>query len=572
MYTDQRFTDMLIVVDGVQFRVHKLILAAQSPFFEAMFYNQSMVESTTDSVQLKETDAEIFSLLLKVIYSGCLRSVEQLDADTLVRLYILLERYQFVKFENSLLREIAGKYLRQENFWHFLDVAIYYNVNPFIDLCFKYFDLSGKASKTDSTSTIFDQSFLFSLEDFAKISHDTLKTLLDRNLDCSELLLLRATQKWIEYNQNSITNNEKWLLYKRIRLNLIPEDDLMNSIKVSDIDFSDLSEALELIRSRYGNILEFYLLTSYGVSKKSLNFQELVKKARQSILKNRALCISNYNICKEEFGFYMNNFDFIDNTEVDLLGIEKPVEIIINLGFPFLLNYIDMVLSDMKGDKFSYLIEYSVDGFNWIVLYDYRKYLCSNHQTLFFNQIVSRYFRIKGFHQNRMDNRTRRAFKSIKSFKALYEECNATIDVRMTDGILHAAYYSCQIKHRVYCDMTTNSPLGERYYCQRGVKEDTTSESYFKPIFILLDQPIMQNSFTFKLYDNDSRSYSYSVDIFDQHKIIWDCVADRSTEPCSGWQNIVFSSRPVNLIRITGHKIFNSTCNEFRIVKFNFSF
>ena len=196
LYLDSRHTDVKIVVDGTEFKVHKLILAAQSSFFETMFYNRSWIDPSDSSedqsdhheVELKETDAEIFGLLLKIVYGGCLEHAEQLDGDILVRLYILLSRYQFVQFENSLLHEIAENLLKPDNFWHFLDISIYYNVNSFIELCFEYFDLFTIRDKSGKSE---DQSALFANEDFVKISHDTLKLLLDRNLNCPELLLLK---------------------------------------------------------------------------------------------------------------------------------------------------------------------------------------------------------------------------------------------------------------------------------------------------------------------------------------------------------------------------------------------
>lgn len=236
-------------------------------------------------------------------------------------------------------------------------------------------------------------------------------------------------------------------------------------------------------------------------------------------------------------------------------------------------------MSDVRGDKFSYLIEYSVDSYNWNTLYDYRKYLCSNHQTLFFNPIVCKYFRIQGFHQIRMDSRTRKVFETIKSFKAFYQDFNTKIDVRLVDGILLTSFYAFQIQHRVYCDSTIETPtLSHRYYKNRLSFCYDDSESYvfsgankffFKPIVVLLDQPIMLSSFQFQLYDIDDRAYSYVVEILDQDK--WTCVADRSNEACRSWQTIIFSLRPVNLIRIRGIKIYNSEAKEFCIIKFDFS-
>ena len=172
--------------------------------------------------------------------------------------------------------------------------------------------------------------------------------LTSRCLHCS------ATQRWIDANANSITNNEKWLLVKRIRLNLISEHDLLNCVKISEIDYYDLSEALDLIQSRYDNIIDFYLLTNFGVTKQSLDYHEAAQKARNSIVRNRAFFIANYNVCQEDFGFRVNKGDnFDESVDIDLTSgkfdiieskkklsfLSPSIDKIIELFFLFLSNY-----------------------------------------------------------------------------------------------------------------------------------------------------------------------------------------------------------------------------------------
>lgn len=195
LYLEGRLTDVKIAVGGSDFSAHKLILASQSPFFEAMFYSSGMLESNASEVTLKETDAEIFALLLKIVYGGKLEEAENIGVDALVRLYILLERYQFVAFETTLLAEIAKKLLAPANFWQFLDVAVYYDVPAVLDLCLDYLEsLATSASNAvinlNSTALLGRQVQLFNSPHFLKISQDTLKVLLDKNITCSEMCLL----------------------------------------------------------------------------------------------------------------------------------------------------------------------------------------------------------------------------------------------------------------------------------------------------------------------------------------------------------------------------------------------
>ena len=141
------------------------------------------------------------------------------------------------------------------------------------------------------------------------------------------MFIYSATQRWIDANGNAITNNEKWLLVKRIRLSLISEYDLLNCVKISTVDYNDLTEALELIQTSYDNIIDFYLLTNYGVTKQSIDYHEFIKKARVGILKNRSFFISNYNICQDDFGFRINNDQNLDESmDVDNVGKFENIE------------------------------------------------------------------------------------------------------------------------------------------------------------------------------------------------------------------------------------------------------
>lgn len=199
LYLEGRFTDVKIIVGGSEFNAHKLILASQSLFFEAMFYNTQMLESRSSEVTLKETDSEIFALLLKIVYGGRLEEAEKISADMLVRLYILLERYQFVKFETRLLAQIGKKLMGNSNFWQFLDVAVYYDVSLVLELCFAYLEslaqsASNAVENLNSIALFEKQAALFNSANFVNISHETLKVLLDRNITCSEVRLLEYVQ------------------------------------------------------------------------------------------------------------------------------------------------------------------------------------------------------------------------------------------------------------------------------------------------------------------------------------------------------------------------------------------
>ncbi|KAM6918781.1 actin-binding protein IPP isoform 2-T2 [Xenentodon cancila] len=63
------FCDVGLKVGGQVFRVHRLVLAASSPYFSALF-SGGMREADKDEIQIIGVDTEIFEILLDFIYTG----------------------------------------------------------------------------------------------------------------------------------------------------------------------------------------------------------------------------------------------------------------------------------------------------------------------------------------------------------------------------------------------------------------------------------------------------------------------------------------------------------------------
>ena len=63
------FCDVRLRVGERVFRVHRLVLAASSPYFCALF-SVGMKEADKDEVQILGVDAGIFEVLLDFIYTG----------------------------------------------------------------------------------------------------------------------------------------------------------------------------------------------------------------------------------------------------------------------------------------------------------------------------------------------------------------------------------------------------------------------------------------------------------------------------------------------------------------------
>lgn len=69
MRNGQHFCDVQLQVGKETFHAHRLVLAASSPYFAALFTG-GMKESSKDIVQILGVEAGIFQLLLDFIYTG----------------------------------------------------------------------------------------------------------------------------------------------------------------------------------------------------------------------------------------------------------------------------------------------------------------------------------------------------------------------------------------------------------------------------------------------------------------------------------------------------------------------
>lgn len=63
------FCDVRLNVGGQMFTVHRLVLAASSPYFSALF-SGGMREADKEEVQIMGVETEVFEVLLDFIYTG----------------------------------------------------------------------------------------------------------------------------------------------------------------------------------------------------------------------------------------------------------------------------------------------------------------------------------------------------------------------------------------------------------------------------------------------------------------------------------------------------------------------
>uniref|UniRef100_A0A0A6YWS7 TD and POZ domain containing 8 n=3 Tax=Mus musculus TaxID=10090 RepID=A0A0A6YWS7_MOUSE len=69
LWENSLFTDCCLLVAGHEFRAHKVILAARSPVFRAMFEHEMKVR-LTNRVEIHDLDPQVFKEMMGFIYTG----------------------------------------------------------------------------------------------------------------------------------------------------------------------------------------------------------------------------------------------------------------------------------------------------------------------------------------------------------------------------------------------------------------------------------------------------------------------------------------------------------------------
>lgn len=121
---NQLYSDFLIVVKRKKFKVHRAILASQSPVFKTMF-DGCMQESIQNQSKVDHVKPEIFAHLLSFIYSE--KIPENLE-DVAMELYEAAHYYQVENLKEICEEEVYGQ-LTAENALEMYKWAFLYEID-----------------------------------------------------------------------------------------------------------------------------------------------------------------------------------------------------------------------------------------------------------------------------------------------------------------------------------------------------------------------------------------------------------------------------------------------------------
>lgn len=134
MKQEDYLCDFTITVKSYEYRVHKAILSAGSPFFKAMFKHGTS-ENQAGKVEMKDVDSECVKSCIDFMYSG---QFDIPDGKTRQLLHVAI-MMQLEKVKEAI-RSLLDKQLNAMNFYETRNIANMYNLQTLSTKCEKYFE------------------------------------------------------------------------------------------------------------------------------------------------------------------------------------------------------------------------------------------------------------------------------------------------------------------------------------------------------------------------------------------------------------------------------------------------
>ncbi|XP_025196538.1 BTB/POZ domain-containing protein 9-like isoform X2 [Melanaphis sacchari] len=529
LYLNDRFSDVVLVVNGERFHAHRVVLASRSDYFRALLYG-GLKESHQSEVEISDASINSFKKLLEYIYSGRM-NLSILKDEVILEIFSLSNLFGFTNLELSLC-----KYLRS-------NINVYNVCSMFAAArLYQHKELVVEALNfIDSHALEVLQS-----ESFLSLSPEALQEVINRDsLYAYELDIFRAVCRWIKANQDDEDPEAKIKVLSAIRFPLMSLDELLSVVRESQLVSSDnILDAIQLRNTLPSHKLKFrgQLRPNLNIAHPSQGAQVMQGEMRSALLESDSSGHDHERGCTRH------------------LINESDSGIMIKLGHPSIINYIKMQLWDKDLRSYSYYIEVSMDQHDWVRVIDHSNYYCRSTQRLWIHSRVVQYIRIVG-----TNNTVNKSFHTV-SMEIMYnsEEMNL---VNIEKGLVVPKFN--------VATMNMNAIVIDGVSRSRNSLLDGNCKDYDWDcgytchqlgsgcILVQLGQPYMLSSMRMLLWDCDDRYYSYYVEV-SVNMWDWELIVDKSKELVRSWQLLQFKSRPVVFIRITG--TYNSANEVFHCV------
>lgn len=207
------FCDVAIKVSGKQFHLHRVLFAAHSPYFNALFSNSSFKES---EIQI---DVHMFEKIVDYIYTGkCV--VDAVDVCNLLKCAHMYQvRGLLSELESYLVATLkARNKVARVPIVELINSLEYSDIFELSDLQSVSIGLISDRMSDLYSHTSYDESCL------SKITLKQIKGILEMPevLDCSETMLFYIAKAWIE--KNSASEEDAKVVLSCVRYAFIPKN------------------------------------------------------------------------------------------------------------------------------------------------------------------------------------------------------------------------------------------------------------------------------------------------------------------------------------------------------------
>ena len=216
--TNESFCDVTITVKGKEFKAHKVVLAAASPFFLALL-TSGMQESNEQliKIELKEATAPVMEDVLRYVYTGNLSVTEERARNLIVTADHLLI---------PSLKTIAGNFLK--------DIVTIENCVSDYYFADKYQCVELKEKSREVINLNF--SVVMETEDFLKLDMKQVMEWVsgDDVVISAEEDVFNGILKWVGYNKSERERDFPELL-RQVRLTSVSHDFLLNELMKEEL-------------------------------------------------------------------------------------------------------------------------------------------------------------------------------------------------------------------------------------------------------------------------------------------------------------------------------------------------
>lgn len=539
LFMKEDISDVTLILGKERIPCHRVILASCSQYFRALLYG-GLKETHEKEVEIKDVDSvESFKLLLEYFYTGRM-SLNSLKEEVILEILGLTHKFGFQDLEEAIV-EYFLKILSISNVCLLYDASLLYGLTLLAKECLSYIDKNA----TD----------VMNHESFFMLSPSSLKEMIQRDSFCAqEIDVFKAVQEWIRRNPEEKDSIPEILAC--VRLPLIELEQLMEIVRPCDFVTADV--ILDAVKSKCDA---------------KDRPQDLGYRGFMLPEENVACAKHGAKVEKGEQGYYLlsgdnHNYDLDKGFTRHAIEDGQVTGIVIKLGMQCIINHIRMLLWDKDSRAYSFYIEVSMDEKEenldkkkWTRIIDHQNYNCRSWQNLYFNQCVAKYINIVG-----TKNTANKVFHAV-SFECMYTE--KPFEIHRESGLLIPDFNVASISNSACViegvSRSRNALINgdwENYDWDTGY---TCHQVGSGAIVIQLPQPYWIDSMRLLLWDIDSRTYSYYVEVsIDQSN--WHLVHDRREGSCRSWQLINFPGRAVVFIRIIG--TYNTANEVFHCVHF----